>query len=72
MQYSGTPTYMAPELHLKKAYGEQIDIFALGTMLYEIYCGEIPYHGLDPTDIRDRVLKDSSLSHNIGMKKSIS
>lgn len=41
-------------------------------MLYEIYCGEIPYHGLDPTDIRDRVLKDSSLAHNIGMKKSIS
>lgn len=39
MQYSGTPTYMSPELFLKKAYDMSVDIFALGTMLYEIYSG---------------------------------
>ena len=71
MQYSGTPTYMAPELLLKKAYGPEVDVFALGTMLYELYSGEVPYQGIDPADIREKVLKDSSLGHKIGMKKSI-
>jgi MAP/microtubule affinity-regulating kinase len=52
MQYSGTPTYMAQELFLKKSYDMSVDIFALGSMLYEIYSGEIPYHGIDPADIR--------------------
>lgn len=71
MQYSGTPTYMAQELFLKKSYDMSVDIFALGTMLYEIYSGEIPYHGLDPSDIRERVLKDSNFPQKIGMKKPI-
>lgn len=52
MQYSGTPTYMAPELLLKKIYGPEVDIFALGTMFYEIYSEEVPYQGIDPADIR--------------------
>jgi serine/threonine protein kinase len=34
MQYSGTPTYMAQEMFLKKTYDISVDIFALGTMLY--------------------------------------
>lgn len=29
-----------------------VDIFALGTMLFEIYSGDIPYHGIDPLDIK--------------------
>lgn len=49
-----------------------VDIFALGTMLYEVYSGEIPYHGIDPADIKDKVLKDCNLPQKIGMKKSIS
>ena len=71
MQYSGTPTYMAQELFLKKSYDITVDVFALGTMLYELYSGDIPYHGIDPADIKDKVLKDSSLPYKIGMKKSI-
>ena len=41
-------------------------------MLYELYSGEIPYHGIDPADIQKKVLKDGNLPHKIGMKKSIS
>lgn len=63
---------MAQELFLKKSYDESVDIFALGTMLYELYSGDIPYHGIDPADIQKKVLKDGSLQHKIGMKKSIS
>lgn len=48
-----------------------IDIFALGTLLYELYSCEVPYHGLDPTDIKDKILKDSSLPMKLSIKKSI-
>jgi hypothetical protein len=48
-----------------------VDIFALGTLLYELYASEIPYHGLDPSDIKDRILKDGSLPMKISVKKSI-
>ena len=34
MQFSGTPTYMAPELFEKRSYNESVDVFALGTLLY--------------------------------------
>lgn len=39
MQFSGTPTYMAQELFLKKGYDEKVDIFAFGTLMYELYSG---------------------------------
>jgi hypothetical protein len=43
----------------------------LGTLLYELYACEIPYHGLDPSDIKDRILKDSNLPMKISIKKPI-
>ena len=71
MQFCGTPTYMAQELFLKKAYDESVDIFALGTLFYELYANEVPYAGLDPGEIKEKVLKNSDLPSKIGMKKSI-
>lgn len=66
MQFSGTPVYMAQELFQKKSYDETVDVFALGTLLFEIYTGEIPYNGLDPATIKEKLLKDHSLtSHSI-------
>jgi len=51
MQYAGTPTYMAPELFLKRKYDQSVDVFAFGSLLWEIINREVPYDGLDPTDI---------------------
>lgn len=48
-----------------------MDIFALGTLLYEIYTGDIPYYGLDPADIKDRVMKDSSLKADAKISKEV-
>ena len=51
MQYAGTPTYMAPELFLKRKYDLSVDVFAFGSLLWEIINREVPYDGLDPSDI---------------------
>lgn len=36
---------MAPELFMKKAYNHKIDVFAFGSLLYEILEREVPYEG---------------------------
>ena len=71
MQFSGTPTYMAPELFEKRPYTESVDVFAIGTLIYELYSGEVPYHGLDPADIKVKLLKDSNLPIKMSVKKSV-
>lgn len=55
MQFSGTPSYMAPELFMKKSYDDKVDVFAFGTLLWELVCREVPYDGLDPADIKEKV-----------------
>ena len=51
MQYAGTPTYMAPELFQKRSYDQSVDVFAFGSLLWEIINREVPYDGLEPQDI---------------------
>src|SRR5688572_24863226 len=41
----GTPTYMAPEQIDPKQVGPQVDVYALGVMLYEMLCGQPPFRG---------------------------
>ena len=40
----GTPHYFAPEM-LWKAYGPQVDIWALGVVLFQLLCGKYPFMG---------------------------
>lgn len=56
-QYSGTPSYMAPEMFSKKKYNEKIDIFAFGTLIWEVIARRIPFEGFDVQDIKTRVLE---------------
>ena len=60
-QYAGTPCYMAPELFDKKFYDEKIDIFAFGTIVWEIYTQKIPYSNCDVSEIRQKVTKGDEL-----------
>ena len=40
----GTPTYAAPELHLKRPYfSKSEDIFSLGVILFVIVTGGLPF-----------------------------
>src|SRR6478672_9209048 len=46
----GTFHYMAPEIG-KGAYGRQIDIYALGIVLYEMVTGHVPFEGESSQEI---------------------
>ena len=61
MQFAGTPTYMAPELFQKRSYDQSVDVFAFGCLLWEIINRNVPYDGMDPSDIAAKVIKGEKL-----------
>jgi hypothetical protein len=46
----GTVHYMAPEV-LKGRYGREVDLYALGVILYEMLTGRVPFGGESPGEI---------------------
>ena len=41
--FCGTPLYISPELLMGGNYDQQVDIWALGVMMYEFVTGRIPF-----------------------------
>ena len=60
-QFAGTPCYMAPELFDRKFYDDKIDVFAFGTVVWEIYTQKIPYCNCDAMEIKQKVTKGEDL-----------
>ena len=52
---------MAPELFQKKAYDKKVDVFAFGSLLWEIFARQVPFEGLEPADVAQRVLDQEPL-----------
>ena len=71
MQFSGTPSYMAPELFQKKSYDEKVDVFAFGTLLWELIAREVPYDGMEPADIKEKVMAEEQLKLPFGTNSVI-
>lgn len=44
--FCGTPSYMSPEITLKKEYfGKPSDVWSLGIVLFALICGRFPFKG---------------------------
>ena len=54
----GTPDYMSPEQIQGKRGDERSDIYALGTMLYEMLAGSVPYSGDNPLAVMQQVVHE--------------
>jgi len=39
----GTPAYMAPERFVRDTYDGRSDVYSVGTMLYQMLCGRLPF-----------------------------
>jgi WD40 repeat protein/serine/threonine protein kinase len=59
-QVMGTPSYMAPEQATgdPRAISPRTDVYALGTILYELLAGRLPFEGKDPTVVLVRVVHE--------------
>ena len=61
-QSVGTFHYMAPEIGQGR-YGKEIDVYALGIMLYEMLTGRVPYDGESSQEI---IMKHLTASPDMG------
>ena len=54
-QLLGSPAYMAPELIEGRTLDFRADLFSLGTLLYELTTGKLPFSGKNPHEVLRRI-----------------
>ncbi|HET9109283.1 MAG TPA: serine/threonine-protein kinase [Ktedonobacterales bacterium] len=54
----GTPEYMAPEQLRGQPATEQVDLYALGVVLYEMLTAHVPYDASTPYEVATAVMRD--------------
>ena len=51
----GTPIYMAPEILNRKEYGQKVDIWSFGVVMYQLLTGFFPFSGKNLGEIKNRI-----------------
>ncbi|MBU1171287.1 MAG: CHASE2 domain-containing protein, partial [Proteobacteria bacterium] len=54
----GTPHYMSPEQFSGKKVDGRSDIFSLGTMMFRLLTGHLPFHGDNPAALMHNILNE--------------
>jgi CheY-like chemotaxis protein len=57
----GSPAYMPPEAYQRKQVDARSDIFALGTVAYELFLGVAPFDGDSLAELADAIQHDEPL-----------
>ncbi|KAI5012370.1 hypothetical protein ZWY2020_024504 [Hordeum vulgare] len=53
----GTPYYVAPEVVAWREYGEKVDVWSAGVVLYMMLSGAVPFYGATAPEIFEAVLR---------------
>jgi len=63
----GTPCYMSPEQIKGESLSQQSDVFSLGIVAYELFCGENPFLGNDINATINNILNynESKIFHSL-------
>jgi len=51
----GAPLFIAPEILKGKAYNNQVDVWSLGIIFFEMLTGFTPFNGLDVMDLQNAI-----------------
>lgn len=55
--FCGTREYVAPEMLSGSEYGQSVDLWAFGILLYEILCGRTPFYSKNRDEVYNRIEK---------------